>query len=129
VATAVKAMQLGAENFLTKPVDLRHLAAAVARAAEKARLRRQVHEMRNALERAMIMAKGVSAIGDAHPPADLRRGASGLSRHRPQTLKEGERRQVERALEAHRGNRTWAARELGISRVTLLKKIKQYGLD
>ena len=33
-------MQLGAENFLTKPVDMEHLAAATARVADKARLRR-----------------------------------------------------------------------------------------
>src|SRR5438552_4441367 len=47
IETAVKAMQLGAENFLTKPVDMTHLAAAAARVAEKVRLRRQ-----NALLRA-----------------------------------------------------------------------------
>src|SRR3989442_14659523 len=47
IETAVKAMQLGAENFLTKPVDMTHLAAAAARVAEKGRLRRQ-----NALLRA-----------------------------------------------------------------------------
>src|SRR5437879_3921736 len=41
IETAVKAMQLGAENFLTKPVDMTHLAAAAARVAEKVRLRRQ----------------------------------------------------------------------------------------
>ena len=32
VPTAVRAMQLGAENFLPKPVDMEHLAAAPARA-------------------------------------------------------------------------------------------------
>src|SRR5256885_7509922 len=39
VATAVRAMQLGAENFLTKPVDMEHLAAATARGAAQARRR------------------------------------------------------------------------------------------
>ncbi|MCA9769351.1 MAG: response regulator, partial [Gemmatimonadetes bacterium] len=38
--TAVRAMALGAENFLVKPVDLQHLLAAADRAAEKVRLRR-----------------------------------------------------------------------------------------
>jgi DNA-binding NtrC family response regulator len=42
VATAVEAMRLGAENFLTKPVDLQHLEVAVERAYEKATLRRRV---------------------------------------------------------------------------------------
>src|SRR5574338_640111 len=40
VGTAVRAMQLGAENFLTKPVDMAHLAAATERVADKVRLRR-----------------------------------------------------------------------------------------
>src|SRR5690606_14988106 len=34
VATAVEAMSLGAENFLTKPVELAHLQAASERAFE-----------------------------------------------------------------------------------------------
>jgi DNA-binding NtrC family response regulator len=41
VATAVEAMRLGAENFLPKPVELRHLEAAVERAMEKVELRRR----------------------------------------------------------------------------------------
>ena len=40
VATAVEAMQLGAENFLTKPVNYDQLDVVVARAREKAALRR-----------------------------------------------------------------------------------------
>src|SRR6266705_5056830 len=40
IETAVRAMQLGAENFLTKPVDMSHLAAATARVGEKVRLSR-----------------------------------------------------------------------------------------
>src|SRR6266849_3493797 len=39
--TAVRAMQLGAEHFVTKPVDLNHLAAATARVSAKVRLMRQ----------------------------------------------------------------------------------------
>lgn len=41
IPTAVQAMQLGAENFLTKPVDLPHLVATVERAIEKLDLRRE----------------------------------------------------------------------------------------
>jgi hypothetical protein len=36
---AIEAMRLGAENFLTKPVDMAHLVAAVTKAAEKGSLR------------------------------------------------------------------------------------------
>jgi DNA-binding NtrC family response regulator len=41
IATAVEAMRLGAENFLTKPVELKHLEAASERAYEKVELRRR----------------------------------------------------------------------------------------
>jgi DNA-binding NtrC family response regulator len=39
IATAVEALKLGAENFLTKPVDYEHLVIATERAREKALLR------------------------------------------------------------------------------------------
>ncbi len=41
IPTAVRAMQLGAENFLTKPVDMPHLVATVEHAIEKLDLRRE----------------------------------------------------------------------------------------
>ncbi|HEX7243823.1 MAG TPA: response regulator, partial [Longimicrobiaceae bacterium] len=40
IASAVEAMKLGAENFLTKPIELPHLAAAADKAMEKVELRR-----------------------------------------------------------------------------------------
>src|SRR5690349_6017709 len=46
VATAVEAMRRGAVDFLEKPVDLQALEAAVARAAELGRLRREVAVLR-----------------------------------------------------------------------------------
>jgi DNA-binding NtrC family response regulator len=49
VETAVEAMRLGAENFLSKPVDLKHLAQAVEKAAEKSALRVENVELRRQL--------------------------------------------------------------------------------
>ncbi len=129
IEIAVRAMQLGAENFLTKPVDLTHLAAATARAAEKARLARHNATLRAVLERAM-MSQGTAAIGVERLPAELgHRGGGGDRCHLPQTLAEVERQHIERTLRFHGGNRTRAAQELGISRATLINKIKVYGLD
>jgi DNA-binding NtrC family response regulator len=88
-----------------------------------------VREMRNVLERAMILAQGSSVIGVEHLPADLRRGSGADRRHVPQALAEVERHHIERTLRAHGGNRTRAAQELGISRATLINKIKTYALD
>jgi len=97
-AAGVRALQLGAEQFIAKPVDPEYLAAAVARAADASRWRR--------------VAEG----GGEEP-------------HQPRTLAQVEREQIERALRHHRGNRTRAARELGISRATLINKIRVYALD
>jgi DNA-binding NtrC family response regulator len=87
-----------------------------------------VREMRNVLERAMILARGQPQIALEHLPAELRRTTAG-SRHQPQSLADVEKAQIERALRHHGGNRTRAARELGISRATLINKIKAYSLD
>jgi DNA-binding NtrC family response regulator len=43
---AVEAMKLGAENFLTKPIDMSHLSAIVQKAAEKAALKQENKELR-----------------------------------------------------------------------------------
>jgi len=45
------------------------------------------------------------------------------------TVDEVERELVLQTLARCDGNRTRAARELGISRATLIKKIKEYGLE
>jgi DNA-binding NtrC family response regulator len=103
---AVRAMQLGAEHVLTKPVDLEHLAAATTRVCEKVGLARQNTLLREALER-------------LQPD----------QRHQPRALDEVERVHIEKTLKFHGGNRTRAAHELGISRATLINKIKSYRLD
>ena len=87
IPTAVKAMQLGAENFLTKPPDLTHLTAIVERAVEKSDLRREnarllryVPTTQKRLIRAVVSAVLLAAavlvglaIGDIGPkPAEVR---------------------------------------------------------
>ena len=89
-----------------------------------------IREMRNVLERAMIMARGVARVGAEHLPTEVREASgAGVEHHVPRTLSEVERIHIDRTLRAHNANRTRAARELGISRATLIKKIKEYGLE
>jgi DNA-binding NtrC family response regulator len=89
-----------------------------------------VREMRNVLERALIISHGRSRMGVEHLPEEIRRNvATSEARYEVLTLKDVERRQIALALRHHNGNRTHTARDLGISRATLIKKIKTYDLD
>lgn len=88
-----------------------------------------IREMRNVLERAMIIARGSEQVSTMHLPPEVRDASgAGVEHHVPRTLAEVERAHIERTLRAHAENRTRAARELEISRATLIKKIKEYGL-
>ena len=84
-----------------------------------------VRELENRIERAYIMCTGdvISArdLGEpfTHAPRTPRTGK----------LHDQERELIEKTLARHGGNRTHAAQELGISRRTLLNKIKEAGLD
>ena len=89
-----------------------------------------IRELRNVLERAMIVGRGAEQIEVRHLPADVRDLSVPLSeQHVARTLEEVERVHIERTLRVHNANRTHASRELGISRATLIKKIKEYGLN
>lgn len=87
-------------------------------------------ELHNVLERALLLARGSEAVGVEHLPTEFRgRFSSPLDRrHTPLTLDELERMHIDRTLKHHNGNRTHAAIELGISRATLIAKIKRYAI-
>jgi DNA-binding NtrC family response regulator len=61
---------------------------------------------------------------DAHPVPDARNGPS-----LKEQVEAFERGLVARALESTGGNQSEAARRLGVSRVTLIDKMKKYGLE
>jgi DNA-binding NtrC family response regulator len=88
-----------------------------------------VREMRNVLERALILGRGQPTVSVEHLPGEFRaRAGLGDRRHTPLSLEDLERQHIERTLKHHTGNRTRAAIELGISRATLINKIKRYSI-
>jgi DNA-binding NtrC family response regulator len=89
-----------------------------------------VGEMHNVISRALMLAGGQEPVGLDHLPGEFRnRPGVGDRRHTPMTLDALERAHIERTLRHHGGNRTKAALELGISRATLINKIKRYSID
>ena len=85
-------------------------------------------ELRIVLERALLAARGSDGVRPEHLPLELRERTPDMA-HEPRSLADVEREHIERTLRAHRGNRTHAAKELGISRATLIKKVREYSLD
>ena len=84
-----------------------------------------VRELENRVERAYILCAGdLITTRDLGEP--FTRGARAPKSGR---LHDQERELIEKTLARHGGNRTRAAEELGISRRTLLNKIKEAGLD
>ena len=91
-----------------------------------------VRELRNVIEQMVVLARG-SRLTVRDLPAALREGSSpnngpGLA-HAGLTLRDSERLMIVGALQAHNGSRTLAARQLGISRRTLHRKLNEYGLQ
>jgi two-component system, NtrC family, response regulator AtoC len=88
-----------------------------------------VRELRNVIERMVVLGSGDRLTVRDLPPA-LRAPparAEGAGRS-GQMLREAERRLIEEALRCHKGSRTRAAAELGISRRTLHRKLNEFGL-
>jgi DNA-binding NtrC family response regulator len=88
-----------------------------------------IRELSNVLERAALLAPDAQELLPAHLPVELRAGSVGAWRAPEPTLPlaEVERMHIERVLAHCGGNRSLAARTLGISRATLYEKLRRYG--
>ncbi len=107
-----------------------------------------VRELENAIEHAVAVSEGdivrpddlPAAIraprllpqarpdaGPGGPPAPALEPAATAARD-GWSIAEVEKEHIQRVLERHRGNATTAARQLGISRTTLWRKLRLYGL-
>jgi two-component system response regulator HydG len=86
-----------------------------------------IRELRNVCERCAVLARGETIDVDALP-LEIRLGGAPRAPGEVKTLREMEREMVARALEATEGNRTRAAKLLGITYPTLKKKIDEFGV-
>jgi len=89
-----------------------------------------VRELRNAIEYAFVLCSG-KWIGREHlPPKVISNGRKSLTNHHQNAASwEEERTKLTNALRKVGGNQSEAARILGVSRVTIWKRIKKYGID
>jgi len=106
IASAVQAMRLGAYDFIVKPFREGELNLALERMVEKVQAARE---------------------NELSPPQSRTQAASAIPL--PCTdLEELERLTMQRVLEQVDGDKEQAQKLLGISRATLYRKIKRYGI-
>jgi DNA-binding NtrC family response regulator len=111
VADAIQAMKNGAADYVTKPINGDELVVRVVQWLEASRKDERLQQLESRLDRCQSETARNGAEKDA--------SAGTL-------LEDLERAAVERALEQHRGNRTRAAKSLGISVRTLQRKLKAW---
>ena len=108
VSSAVEAMNQGAADCIAKPLDIDELRSA-------------------ATQLLSINTAGAGSSSD-HNSSNGTRRISNIEIPPDTSLEDLERAAVEQALIQHRGNRTHAAKTLGISVRTLQRKLKAWGM-
>jgi DNA-binding NtrC family response regulator len=93
-----------------------------------------VRELRSALERAVVLCRGDRISVRELPPAIRSGGTAGagtapLLASNNLTVEEAEKQLIIRALKEADGNRTAAAKKIGMSRRTLHRKLHEYHLE
>ena len=89
-----------------------------------------IRELEHTIERAVLLGKGPMITLEDLPPPLVSRGESALvvvqalAKHL--TLRDLERDYIGRVLESTQGNKTEAARILGVDRTTLYRKLEEY---
>lgn len=88
-----------------------------------------IRELENVMERAVILCKRDYVTLIDIPDAIGRRADEAAPPLAVGWPLRHERERIESALKEHKGNMSHAAKELGMSRPTLYKRVKEYGID
>ena len=90
-----------------------------------------VRELRTAIEHAVVLCRGEKISARDLPPSvrATRPGEAALSLRNDLTVKEAEKQLIVRALKETDGNRTLAAKKIGMSRRTFHRKLHTYQLE
>ena len=88
-----------------------------------------IRELRNVIERMVVLSTGDRITLRDIPSEVAQRTARVLKPLKALTLEDNEKELIIQALSKHRGNRTRAAEQLGISRRTLHRKLNEYELQ
>lgn len=86
-----------------------------------------VRELENVVQRALVLGRG-EVIGPEDLPESMWSERRPVGPDEVRSLSDVEREQVERAMRASRGNKSAAARLLGLDRKTLYRKLELYGI-
>ncbi|PKO35265.1 MAG: sigma-54-dependent Fis family transcriptional regulator [Betaproteobacteria bacterium HGW-Betaproteobacteria-7] len=125
-------------RILDKPVDGIEAAAMQALAAYQ--WPGNVRELQNEILRMVALADAallgrqllsprVLGATGGRPDADAALPTTGLHGNLRERMEQLEQRVIAEAMQRHRGNKSRAARELGLSRVGLRAKLNRYGLE
>jgi DNA-binding NtrC family response regulator len=111
VSDAIEAMKHGAADYITKPINGDELLVRVVKWLESSRKDERLQQLESRFD---------------HSHTNGNQSGTGIDIPAGTSLEELERAAVERALEQHSGNRTHAAKTLGISVRTLQRKLKAW---
>ncbi|GGP09640.1 sigma-54 interaction domain-containing protein [Oceanobacillus neutriphilus] len=132
-----KDIEILAETFL-KQFALKYQASIPKLPAETMEVLRQYHwpgnirEIRNLMERVIILHEGATLTKQdmlSFLPVSFSTPPLAHPESLPLEKESMEKTSIEQALELCNGNKSKAAKQLGISRVTLYQKIKKYNLS
>jgi transcriptional regulator with GAF, ATPase, and Fis domain/tetratricopeptide (TPR) repeat protein len=117
-------------GLVEKPIDAAAMSALVAYSWPG-----NVRELDNEVKKALTLSEDRITIDDLseqiqtdHPGEEPELVAADAGKTLKESLEKTEKALIEKALEKTGGNQTRAAKELGISRVWLRKKMEKYGL-